>query len=45
MRLINGVLSADRTQTCPCGEVGAYISQDSIQRVDLLDEAGCAAQV
>jgi hypothetical protein len=30
---------------CPCGEVGAYLVRDSIQRVDLLDEAGCAAQV
>jgi hypothetical protein len=30
---------------CPCGEDGAYITQDSIQRVDLLDEAGCAAQI
>ena len=30
---------------CPCGETGAYITQDSIQRVDLVDEAGCAAQV
>jgi hypothetical protein len=30
---------------CPCGEAGAYITQDSIQRVDLFDEAGCAAQV
>jgi hypothetical protein len=30
---------------CPCGEVGTYIARDSIQRVDLLDEAGCAAQL
>ena len=30
---------------CPCGETGAYLVRDSIQRVDLLDEAGCAAQV
>jgi hypothetical protein len=30
---------------CPCGETGAYFKRDSIQRVDLLDEAGCAAQV
>ena len=30
---------------CPCGEPGDYIRQDSIQRVDLFDEAGCAAQV
>jgi hypothetical protein len=30
---------------CPCGEPGAYIANGSIRRVDLLDEAGCAAQV
>lgn len=30
---------------CPCGEPGAYLVQGSIQRVDLLDEAGCAAQL
>lgn len=32
-------------QPCPCGEAGAYIVAGSIQRVDLVDEAGCAAQV
>lgn len=32
-------------QSCPCGEPGVYIARESIQRVDLLDEAGCAAQV
>lgn len=30
---------------CPCGDPGAYLARDSIQRVDLLGEAGCAAQV
>jgi hypothetical protein len=30
---------------CPCGDAGAYLEKDSIQRVDLLGEAGCAAQV
>jgi len=30
---------------CPCGEPGAYIAAGSIRRVDLLHEAGCAAQV
>lgn len=30
---------------CACGETGAYLAQGSIQRVDLLDEAGCAAQL
>jgi hypothetical protein len=32
-------------QACPCGESGTYLVRDSIQRVDLLDEAGCAAQI
>jgi hypothetical protein len=45
MRLINGGWVYDSTLTCPCGDAGAYITQGSIQRVDLLDEAGCAAQV
>jgi hypothetical protein len=30
---------------CSCGDGGAYLARDSIQRVDLLGEAGCAAQV
>jgi hypothetical protein len=30
---------------CPCGDRGAYLEQASIQRVDLMGEAGCAAQV
>jgi len=30
---------------CPCCDAGAYLEKDSIQRVDLLGEAGCAAQV
>jgi hypothetical protein len=34
-----------REWCCPCGEPGAAIANGSIQRVDLLDEAGCAAQV
>ena len=29
----------------PGGEPGAFLAQGSIQRVDLLDEAGCAAQL
>jgi hypothetical protein len=45
MRLINGNRIYDSYRTCPCGDAGAYIVQGSIQRVDLLDEAGCAAQV
>lgn len=39
-------LAAGRADTvCPCGDRGAYLVRDSIQRVDLLGEAGCAAQV
>lgn len=45
IRLINGSLAYDPAMTCPCGDPGAYIIQGSIQRVDLIDEAGCAAQV
>lgn len=30
---------------CACGETGDYLVQDSIERVDLVGEAGCAAQV
>jgi hypothetical protein len=45
VRLILGEGEGDADRRCPCGETGAYITQDSIQRVDLLDEAGCAAQM
>jgi hypothetical protein len=30
---------------CPCGETGSYLEEASIQRIDLLGEAGCAGQV
>lgn len=45
VRLINGLGAGDPSRLCPCGEPGSFINCDSIQRVDLLDEAGCAAQV
>jgi hypothetical protein len=45
VRLVNGLGSDGPDQTCSCGEDGTYIAQDSIQRMDLLEEAGCAAQV
>jgi hypothetical protein len=45
VRLVNGLGTAGSAAPCCCGELGAYITQDSIQRVDLPDEAGCAAQV
>lgn len=43
VHMVNDLFSKDAT--CPCGEQGAYITRSSIQRVDLLDEAGCAAQI
>ena len=45
LRLINGGQSYDSDFACPCGDITAYIQQGSIQRMDLLDEAGCAAQL
>jgi len=45
VRLVNGPRACDPQLTCPCGEEGAYLAQSSIQRVDLIDEAGCAAQI
>ena len=45
VRLIRGDGASQMSAPCPCGEIGAYITHDSIQRVDLVDEAGCAAQV
>ena len=45
VRLLNGGIGYKGVKTCACGDSGAYILSESIQRVDLLDEAGCAAQV
>jgi hypothetical protein len=45
VRLVNGAGTRGLDHACPCGENGTYIVADSIQRMDLLDEAGCAAQV
>lgn len=33
------------TTACPCGDGGAYLEKASIQRMDPIGEAGCAAQV
>jgi hypothetical protein len=44
VRLVNGSGECDPAWTCPCGREGAYIA-GGIQRVDLMEEAGCAAQV
>lgn len=45
VRLVNGASGYDPVCDCPCGDIGAYIADQSIQRVDLIDEAGCAAQI
>jgi hypothetical protein len=39
------LVTGEGTWRCPCGEAGAYLTHDSIQRVDLIGEAGCAAQI
>lgn len=44
IRLVNGSGGYDPTRVCPCGEDTPYIL-GGIQRVDLMEEAGCAAQV
>jgi hypothetical protein len=45
VRLINGSGDHDSTHCCPCGRDTTYIVQETIRRVDLLDEAGCAGQL
>jgi hypothetical protein len=44
VRLVNGASGYDPTRVCPCGEDTSYIL-GGIQRVDLIEEAGCAGQV
>jgi len=44
VRLINGGGEYDSQLACPCGYESAYIV-GGIQRVDLVEEAGCAAQI
>jgi hypothetical protein len=39
------LVTGEGDSACPCGDEGAYLEQASIQRVDLVGEAGCAAQV
>ena len=39
------LVSGRENTLCRCGDGSAYLEKDSIQRVDLLGEAGCAAQV
>jgi hypothetical protein len=42
--LVNGGASWDPALVCGCGDDSAYIAGD-IRRADLMDEAGCAAQL
>jgi hypothetical protein len=45
VRLINGNGHYDHAKTCTCGDGTAYLARDSIQRVDLIEEAGCGASI
>jgi hypothetical protein len=43
VQLINGNRHHDPALVCPCGEDSPYLTARSIQRVDLIEEAGCGA--
>jgi hypothetical protein len=43
VRLVNGSGHHDPGLVCPCGDDTPYLIRDSILRVDLIEEAGCAA--
>jgi len=43
VRLINGNGYFDPTRACRCGDLTPYLMRGSIQRVDLIEEAGCGA--
>ncbi len=45
VRLINGGNGYDPARRCPCGRDTPYLVRGTIQRVDLLEEAGCAGQL
>lgn len=44
VQLVNGGSDYDPARACPCGYDTAYIA-GGIQRADLVEEAGCAAQI
>lgn len=44
VHLINGGAAHDPALICPCGSDTAYVA-GRVQRVDLVEEAGCAAQI
>ena len=43
VRLVNGNGHFDPARVCPCGEATPYFVHHTIQRVDLMEEAGCGA--
>ena len=43
VRLVNGNGAFDPARVCPCGDVTPYFVRNTIQRVDLIEEAGCGA--
>jgi hypothetical protein len=43
VRLVNGNGYFDAALVCPCGTVTPYLVRNTIQRVDLIEEAGCGA--
>jgi hypothetical protein len=45
VRLVNSAGSYDPGCCCRCGHDTTYMVEGTIQRVDLLDEAGCAGQL
>jgi hypothetical protein len=45
VRLVNGTGSCGTGRRCGCGRETPYLVEGSIERVDLIDEAGCAGQV
>ncbi len=45
VRLINPNRYYDPQKVCDCGDTTSYIKRESIQRVDLMEEAGCGATI
>ena len=45
VRLINANRFYDPQKVCDCGDRTSYIKRESIQRVDLMEEAGCGATI
>jgi hypothetical protein len=43
VRLVNANTQFDPALTCACGDLTPYLVRGSIQRIDLIEEAGCGA--